>query len=234
MNLVNHRWNHVLWGIASLPKDRVTKLYFQMDADGRDTAAGTYFQFDFDGIALQSWTSRSRSTVGLPPRAHCLFHVWVLRAGRKSAVTDTGAQSFALLDESGAVVLEKPVQIAEDARGRFGVLAFTEAEKPGLYRLRCGTSETELFEIGPRVMETAAWKVLNFIFCERCGYPVPGKHGCCHLDVTARHGGTLLPYGGGWHDAGDMSQQTADGRGCAGALRAGRAGAGGPAASTTA
>lgn len=209
VNLVNHRWNHVLWEFASLPKDRVTKLYFQMDADGRDTAAGTYFQFDFDGIALQKLDEPEPEHGWACRRGRIAYSMSGYYAqGRKSAVTDTGAQSFALLDESGAVVLEKPVQIAEDARGRFGVLAFTEAEKPGLYRLRCGDVETELFEIGPRVMETAAWKVLNFIFCERCGYPVPGKHGCCHLDVTARHGGTLLPYGGGWHDAGDMSQQT--------------------------
>ena len=56
-------------------------------------------------------------------------------------------------------------------------------------------------------MEDAIWKALNFIFCERCGCPVPNKHGKCHTDVICEHNGAILSFGGGWHDAGDMSQQ---------------------------
>ena len=49
--------------------------------------------------------------------------------------------------------------------------------------------------------------MLNFIFCERCGYPVPGKHGVCHTDLNGEHNGKLFAMNGGWHDAADMSQQ---------------------------
>lgn len=64
-----------------------------------------------------------------------------------------------------------------------------------------------MFEIGERVEDSAVWKALNFIFCERCGYPVPGKHGRCHRDVTVEHEGRILNFCGGWHDAGDMFLQ---------------------------
>jgi hypothetical protein len=37
---------------------------------------------------------------------------------------------------------------------------------------------------------------------------VPEKHGACHGDILAEHDGKKLAYCGGWHDAGDMSQQT--------------------------
>jgi hypothetical protein len=50
--------------------------------------------------------------------------------------------------------------------------------------------------------------VLNFIFCQRCGHPVPGKHSTCHVDLMSRHDGRSISYSGGWHDAGDLSQQT--------------------------
>lgn len=208
-NLTNHQWNHIIWEFASLPKDKVTKLFFQMDADGKDTATGEYFQFDFDEITLQlvekselerGWTCE-KSRVSYSMSGY-------YAQGKKTAVANTGAENFVLLDDQGKVVLKKPALFIDDSRGHFEVLDFTEVTKPGFYRIQSGSTETELFEISTRVMETAAWKVLNFIFCERCGYPVPGKHGCCHLDVVAEHNGTLLPYGGGWHDAGDMSQQT--------------------------
>ena len=43
----------------------------------------------------------------------------------------------------------------------------------------------EITESGYYRLKSAVWKVLNFIFCKRCGYPVPGKHGRCHTDVVA-------------------------------------------------
>lgn len=50
--------------------------------------------------------------------------------------------------------------------------------------------------------------MVNFLFCERCGYPVPGKHGTCHTDLHATYNEQIIPLSGGWHDAADMSQQT--------------------------
>jgi hypothetical protein len=47
---------------------------------------------------------------------------------------------------------------------------------------------------------------MNFFFCERCGYSVPGIHSECHKDWQGFHGDEKKIINGGWHDAGDLSQ----------------------------
>lgn len=64
------------------------------------------------------------------------------------------------------------------------------------------------FYIHQDVWDDSAWRMVNFLFCERCGYPVPGKHGACHNDLHATYNGHIIHINGGWHDAADMSQQT--------------------------
>jgi hypothetical protein len=64
------------------------------------------------------------------------------------------------------------------------------------------------FYIDANIWDDSAWRVTNFMFVERCGYPVPGKHGADHADLHAEHNGKIYPLNGGWHDAADMSQQT--------------------------
>jgi len=207
-NLVNHEWNTVCWEFASLPRDRITELRITMDADGQDTYTDEKFRYYFADFELQK--------VEMPEKEHG----WACAegriaysmsgypvGGRKTAVTGEKAEMFRVINESGETVLEKKTNPVQDTRGDFTVLDFTEVTKPGMYKLICGKAETALFEIGEKVMETALWKALNFIFCERCGYPILNKHGHCHIDVIAKHNGLTMSCAGGWHDAGDMSQQ---------------------------
>ena len=65
------------------------------------------------------------------------------------------------------------------------------------------------FAIAQDLAKESLWKVTNFFFCQRCGFPVPGKHSTCHQDFLANHLGETISFGGGWHDAGDASQQAA-------------------------
>jgi hypothetical protein len=94
------------------------------------------------------------------------------------------------------------------ALGIFDILDFSDLGESGEYTLHCGNTVTRPFPIGENIWADSIWKVMNFIFCERCGFPVAEKHGACHGDVLAEHGGMKLVYNGGWHDAGDLSQQT--------------------------
>ena len=89
------------------------------------------------------------------------------------------------------------------------MLDFTNFQIPGRYRLQVGALTSEPFPIAADANHETVWQILNFIYCERCGHQVPGKHGLCHMDIYAKHNGLLLPFCGGWHDAGDMSQQAA-------------------------
>ena len=92
--------------------------------------------------------------------------------------------------------------------GTFRTADFSALKKPGQYYLEAGGIKTYPFYIHDDVWEDSAWRLVNFLFVERCGYPVPGKHGACHTDLHAVHQGRIYPLNGGWHDAGDMSQQT--------------------------
>lgn len=208
VNLINHQWNQVIWEFASLPRDCITELTFTMDADGQDTSTGPYFQFDFEEVTLQK-VERTEQEKGWSCEQGRIAYSMsgYHHTGKKTAIANTGADFFSLQNEQGEEILRKKAVRADDPRGCFEVLDFSEITAPGTYRLQSGSTVTSFFEIGEKVMESAIWKILNFIFCERCGYPVPGKHGRCHTDVVAEHNGLLLSFGGGWHDAGDMSQQ---------------------------
>lgn len=207
-NLVNHEWNLVIWEFALLPRDFVTELRVSMDADGQDTTTGDTFQFDFCGFELQrvAQVEKEKGWACAENRIAYSMSGYAC-SGRKTAVAGGVEKEFSVLNEAEEPVLKKAVQRVSDSRGDFAVLDFSELSAPGMYRLKLGDTETSPFEIGEKVMESTIWKAINFIFCERCGYPVPGKHGRCHTDVIAHHKGLSLSFGGGWHDAGDMSQQ---------------------------
>lgn len=209
VNLVNHQWNQVIWEFAQLPRDCITELSITMDADGQDTSTGPEFCYDFENFELQEVPYAEKEKGWDCEEHHISYSMSGYQCkGKKTAVANIGEEpSFVVFDEQGAEILHKLAEHSADDRGNFAILDFSEIRKPGLYRLKMGELITEFFEIGEKVMESAIWKAINFIFCERCGYPVPGKHGRCHTDVIAEHDGVILSFGGGWHDAGDMSQQ---------------------------
>lgn len=207
-HLVNHEWNQVIWEFAALPRDRITGLSVSMDADGQDTSTGPEFEFLFSDFELCRTASAEKEKGWNCDRDHIAYSMsGYYRRGKKTAVAGTGSDIFCVLDEAGHTVLRKKTVKVEDKRGSFEILDFSEITTGGIYRLQSGKITTPPFEIGEKVMESVIWKAVNFIFCERCGCPVPGKHGRCHTDVVAEHNGVLLSFGGGWHDAGDMSQQ---------------------------
>lgn len=227
-NLDNHCRNSVIWECASLPKDRVTRLWFKIDTDGPDTSTAESWEYVFSRIRFEKvenpeqeegWMVQSgqiaMSMAGYQPNNP---KIALMR------MEDTPLSNvFTLLDEKDQAVFSGMVSfrtdlyhasrqerglISDQGSSLYAVLDFSAFRTPGFYRLSCGTVRSPLFEIGEDVLKEPLWKLLNFIFCERCGYPVPGKHGRCHGDVYARFRGKIIPYAGGWHDAGDLSQQS--------------------------
>ena len=208
VNLVNHEWNQVIWEFASLPRDCISELIITMDADGQDTSTGPEFVFIFSQFELCRAASVEKEKGWTCDKNHIAYSMsGYYCKGKKTAVANTGSDTFCVLDEAGHSILSKETRKVKDQRGSFEILDFSEITSEGMYRLKSGEITTPPFEIGEKVLESVIWKAINFIFCERCGFPVPGKHGRCHTDVIAEHNGVLLSFGGGWHDAGDMSQQ---------------------------
>ncbi len=210
-DLENGKWNDCIWEFAAMPRDAVTELNLSALLNGRDVGAGNTLIYDYREIALEAvefpehergWQRQDNaillSTVGYWPR------------GEKTAIGGEAADSFHLLDAaSGEVVFRGKTSSAKNERGDFQVLDFSSFDRPGRYRLQAGGVQSCSFEIQEDLCRESLWKVLNFFFCERCGTPVPGKHGSCHLDTVGWHNDTAVSFAGGWHDAGDVSQQTA-------------------------
>ena len=203
-------WQECVWEFAAMPRDAVCRLSFYVFCSGHDVSAGDTLSYDFRDIRLEQienpehelgWESSAPgirlSAAGYWPR------------GSKTAIAAGAGELFRLTDAvTGGTVYTGRVRHVENERGRFDVLDFSEYDRPGRYRLESGGLHyADVLLNDPS--EEALWKAVNFFYCQRCGFPVPGKHSSCHQDIVARHKGVLLSYSGGWHDAGDQSQQSA-------------------------
>lgn len=161
----------------------------------------------------------------------------VVKADTEEAVLEGEIETEEFLGSSYGILDFSKLQETGNYRLRIkrekeGIGAGTEEEKPGSggHEIKGGKrenddyamegegmkdgghewkeAETQEFQIGNDWAEEMLWKGMNFLFCQRCGHPVPGKHGRCHTDCYGIHGEERVSYAGGWHDAGDMSQQT--------------------------
>lgn len=209
MNLRNHEWNECEWEIGSIAHDKLTEISFNIHRYGKDVSTGDDIFFELTDIRLQTveedivhgWQS-GKETVIFP-------YTGYLAEGEKTAVLCTDAQKFEIVRAwSGETVYSGRIERIQDNRGVFSKANFTELRETGKYRIRFGENESEVFSIGANVLDTTLWKLINFLYCERCGYPVPNVHGTCHQDVLAEHDGVSVIFSGGWHDAADVSQQT--------------------------
>lgn len=200
-------WNHVVWEIAHLARDKVSGLEFVYRLQGHEPGATDRVCFDIDQVQLErvdpdpceGWT------LG-PGRIAYSQSGYPLHTSKTAVASGLRAGEFTLVRQDGTAVLTKPIEPRQTELGAFQILDFTEWNQPGLYRLQAGDIQTAWFELGPDSWRPSIWKTLNFFYCERCGFAVPGIHGVCHSDWTARHETNTVVINGGWHDAGDLSQ----------------------------
>lgn len=208
INLKNNEWNTCVWEIDSIAHDAIEEISFTIHRYGKEVSSGEELHYELRDIQFQEvdtdvvhgWQCGKEQAV-FPSTGY-------FTKGGKTAVANTDAGSFEILDASDVVAFSGEVQRVENRHGSFGVLDFSALEKEGEYRIRFGRTVSAPFRIGDDILESGVWKLINFLYCERCGYPVPGKHGTCHGDIIAEHNGLKMAFNGGWHDAADVSQQT--------------------------
>ena len=209
-NLVlrNHQWNHVVWEIGNVGRDKITALDFSYYMAGHEPEAADTATYYFDDLELQQvdpdyidgwavWPERiSYSQAGYQPGA------------RKMAIASgLGDGEFQVIDQAtGQAVLTKPWRTEKTRLGVFQVMDFSGVQSPGWYRIVAGDESTHAFRIAPDVWRETILKALNFFYAERCGMAIPGVHGVCHRDWQAIHGDRRIIINGGWHDAGDLTQ----------------------------
>lgn len=220
VNLHNNQWNRVIYDISGVRRNNVQSLDIYTDLKGRNQARCDSFLYLVRNIRLERAARSDIETGWNPQPGHIAYSSsGYFAQGDKTAVIrlpekengfpmDEDCQ-FRLVDaKSGSVMFAGKVQLQTTTIGTFGVLDFSSFTKSGDYRLECRGMQTASFHIGGDVFSHAEQLLLNFIYCQRCGYEVPGIHGICHRDVFCSSNGQQVSYGGGWHDAGDLSQQT--------------------------
>lgn len=202
------RWNHVVWEIASLPRDKVTGVDIIYRMQGNEPGATDTVCFYIDRLELQKVEADHFEGWDVAPGRIAFSHTGYQLGTEKTAIgTDIKADEFSVIDaDNGKIVLSKPLTILKSKLGEFQIMDFTELDHEGTYYIKCGNIETPVFKIDKNVWRGTIWKTLNFFFAERCGFEVEGIHGICHRDWQCEHDGKTIIINGGWHDAGDLSQ----------------------------
>ena len=205
--LKNHEWNHVVWEITPLSRDKVTGLEFAYSLPKMLPDPGDQTILYINQLELQKVDPDYVEGWAVAPGKIAFSHAGYTPGSTKTAIaSDLQAKEFSVVDQTtGKVLLTKPVQQVKTALGNYAVMDFSELQASGRYALRAGDESTRSFEISPEAWRESIWKAINFMYSERCGTVIPGIHAICHTDDYSIHGDKRILVNGGYHDAGDLS-----------------------------
>lgn len=203
------KWNHIVWEIPFLARDKVTGISFVHIIAGKERQGiEDSGYFDFDLLELQKVNADHYEGWNVAPGGIAFSHSGYQTGGQKTAIMNvTDEKTFSLIHlETGRTVLTKQVQKIESYINSFYVLDFSEINERGTYVIKSGSIYSRPFRIGDDVWIGSIWKTINYWYCQRCGYAIEGIHDICHRDVTVRLDSLQVVVNGGWHDAGDLTQ----------------------------
>jgi hypothetical protein len=205
--LQDHQWNHIVWEITPLARDKVTAIEFAYSLPKMLPDPGDQTILYIDQLELQKVDPDHVEGWDVAHGEIAFSHPGYTAGATKTAIaSNLNANEFSVIEQpSGKVVLTKKVQRQKTPLGDYAVLDFSELQQPGNYTLRAGSLITRPFEIGPEAWRDSIWKAINFMYSERCGTVIPGIHGICHTDDYTIHGDKRIVVNGGYHDAGDLS-----------------------------
>jgi hypothetical protein len=175
ITLKNHEWNHVVWEIAPLNRDRVTGLEFAYSLPKKSPEPGDQTILDIDQLELQTvlpdhvegWDvapgkiafsgsgirrvpRRPRSRVIWPPMSSQLL------TGRQERSSSPNRSNRRL------------------AFGQVSGFRFFRSPWSGqIYVINAGDIQTRPFRIGDDAWVESIWKAINFMYSERCGTEIP-------------------------------------------------------------
>ena len=207
-DIKNNEWNHIVWEITDLPRDRVTGVKFEVRRQGNNPEASDTLTFDIDQLELQLVEPDHYEGWNVAPGRIAFSHTgYQTGTVKKAFASDLTAGEFHVVNhETGQSVLTKSILKEKTNLGEYQVMDFSEIREPGSYVIRAGNTESRPFRIDNDVWRETIWKAINFFYVERCGDYIPGIHRICHRDWTVEHNGRRIVMNGGWHDAGDLSQ----------------------------
>ncbi len=205
--LKNREWNHVVWEITPLSRDRVTALDFAYSLPKMLPDPGDKTVLYIDQLELQSVVPDHVEGWNVADGKIAFSHAGYESGALKTAIaSDLKSPNFSLVDAANdKVVLTRPVEQKKTDLGNYQVLDFSQVQQPGTYFLRAGDTTTRTFRIGEDAWRNSVVKAINFMYSERCGTVIPGIHGICHQDDYTFHGDKRILVNGGYHDAGDLT-----------------------------
>ena len=108
----NHEWNHVVWEIANLPRDKVTGVEFQYRLQGNEPGASDVVTFAIDKLELQKVNADHWEDWNVAPGEISYSHSGYQLGSPKSAIASgIDADEFQLIDsETGMPVLSKSIE----------------------------------------------------------------------------------------------------------------------------
>jgi hypothetical protein len=163
--------------------------------------------YDIDRLEVQKVEADQFEGWNVAPQKFSYSQVGYRPYDQKVALAgDGGTNTFQLIDQTNKVVYSGEVRNVDNKNGLFHQLSFSDFRTPGTYRIKCGSLISNPFPIDENIWLQPVFRAMNFFFCERCGYSVPGIHSECHKDWQGFHGDVKKIINGGWHDAGDLSQ----------------------------
>jgi len=205
--LKDHEWNHVVWEIAPLARDRVTAVDVAYSLPKKYPEPADHTILYIDQLELQK--VKADHVEGWDVAVgEIAFSGGGYQAGAtKTAIaSDLQAAQFRIVRaDSGKTVLTQPVKAVTTPLGKYQLLDFSELREPGTYQIEAGDRRTRPFRIGDDAWRESIEKAMNFLYSERCGMVIPGLHGICHQDCYTEHAGKRIIVNGGYHDAGDLT-----------------------------
>jgi hypothetical protein len=213
INLENHATKEYVLDVSNLPRDAITKLALTFNANGSYLDLPAEWDIAVKGISLER-NQRATNAKGwqISEDELSYSHVGYPLEGKKTAIAAVHyvGKPFAIMSVGNRKVVYQGIMDAVSSTvGYYAQADFSKFKKSGEFYLQVELLQSETFKIDDyeALLKSSLWKSLNFIFCERCGCPVSGIHGTCHQDVYAEFEGRKVAFNGGWHDAGDLSQQ---------------------------
>ena len=200
-------WNHILFEMHHLKRDRITEFVISQTLRGHNPEEEGIVTYDIDKVEIQKVNGDYFEGWGVAPGKISFSHIGYRPEDQKVALAGEGAgKEFTITDQQNNTVYKGEAKEITTQKGSFRQLDFTEFKTPGFYYIKTGNITSQLFPIDKNVWVQPLYKAVNFFYCERCGFNVPGVHTECHKDWQGFKGDLKKIINGGWHDAGDLSQ----------------------------
>src|SRR6202045_2229380 len=138
--LNNRAWNHIVWEIAPLDRDRVPALDVAYSLPKKFPDPGDQTILDIDKLELQSVVADHTEGWDVASGKIAFSHSGYTIGSSKTAIaSDLAAREFSVIDQrNGKAVLSKAVEQSVTPLGKYQVLDFSEVRKPGAYVIKAG------------------------------------------------------------------------------------------------